>query len=87
MGDHKARRSGSKSAVRVPFEAGSNHRTTQAPHIRQYTSTYLDVAPPLIICAGNLKVMTWKAPLPLRFQTVFTSRPASPTLSRPSLAS
>ena len=83
MSDHKAHRSGSKSAVRVPFEAGSNHRTTQAPHVRQYTSTYLDVAPPLIICAGNLKVMMWKAPLYLRFQTVFTSRPASLILSRP----
>ena len=62
MGGHEARSPGSESAVGVPLESGSNHSAAQAPHVRQYTSTCLDVAPPLIICDGNLKVVTWKLP-------------------------
>jgi hypothetical protein len=36
----------------------------------------------LIICLGNLKVVTWKAPSQLTFEMVLASRPTSLILSR-----
>ena len=62
MGGDKAGRAGAESAVGVSLEAALNHCATYAPHMRQYTSTYLDVGRPLIICAGNFKVVSWKRP-------------------------
>src|SRR5262249_11226767 len=58
----QASRARSESAVSMALETASNHCAPHAPHVRQYTSTYLDGGPTLIICVGNLKVMSWKHP-------------------------
>src|SRR5215470_16961340 len=85
----QASRAGSESAVGMALETASNHCAPHAPHGRQYTSTSLDVGPPLIICAGNLKVVSWKRLQHLTFVTAAGSTPASrcPAALGPALSS